>query len=38
MALLFLILKVHSAYSKHGKNIKITGTIAIAVVKHPAKF
>jgi len=34
----FFNLKVHCAYSKNGKNVKITGTVVIAIKKHPAKF
>ena len=34
----FLILKVHCASSKNGKNVKIAGTVAITVTKHAVKF
>jgi len=34
----FFTLKVYSAYSNNGKNLKITETVAIAVTNHPAKF
>jgi len=34
----FFTLKDHCAYSNNGKNVKITGTVTIAVTKHPSKF
>jgi len=35
---LFFTLKVYCAYSNHGRNVKTTETVAIAVTKHYAKF